>query len=123
VRSQVDVVGGSDTGAGGAAAGNDAGGGYMKPERLVLGEQDQVHSFVPQARRHAVMPTLSRVASALHASGSTGCGGSHNMSHNCVQQLAGGPDDGGDEMHPRSKATRRGPMDEMRQLVRNGGYH
>jgi len=25
----------------------------MKPERLVLGEQDQVHSFVPQARRHA----------------------------------------------------------------------
>ena len=39
----------------------------------------------------------------------------------CAQQLAGGPDDGGEEMHPRSKATRRGPMDEMRQLVCAGG--
>ena len=28
-------------------------------------------------------------------------------------------DDDGDDMHPRSKATRRGPMDEMRQLVRS----
>jgi len=40
----------------------------------------------------------------------------------CAQQPVGGPDDGGEEMHPRSKATRRGPMDEMRQLVRNGGH-
>ena len=30
-------------------------------------------------------------------------------------------DEEGEDMHPRSKATRRGPMDEMRQLVRAKG--
>jgi hypothetical protein len=30
-------------------------------------------------------------------------------------------DEEGEDMHPRSKATRRGPMDEMRQLVRAQG--
>ena len=37
------------------------------------------------------------------------------------QRDTGAGDDGTEDLHPRSKATRRGPMDEMRQLVRERG--
>ena len=72
------MVGGDDLGAGGAAAGDDARGGqhdYMK-----LGEQDQVHSFVPQVGPHVVV-----LHAGLSADAPSAAPGTHGNSRRAVR--------------------------------------